>query len=376
MSNQESLRRGFLRRFAAFAGLSASGAAASAAAPKAAPAALPAYARAQSYRSLKQSSFDRTGGNKDWWAVAPGDTQEVFQSSGPGAITHMWFTISSPSPSVWKELILRIYWDGNAKPSVETPLGDFFGLNLGEFYTHQSAFLDTAPVRAVNCWFSMPFRRAARITVSNEGAQPLRALYSNIDYQTMPSLPEDAMYFHAQYRQTTPTDAMTYAPGQDKNLNGENNYVFVETTGRGHLLGVTLGIQQIKDKWFGEGDEMIFIDGEAHPAVTGTGTEDYFLGAYDFGGRDHATPFSYLYHGAPFITSAERAGGQYCLYRWHADNPVTFQKSLKHTIEHGHANDRGDNFYSVAYWYQSEPFTSFPKLPALADRIVKPAERS
>ncbi|MCU1260607.1 MAG: hypothetical protein JWO80_3492 [Bryobacterales bacterium] len=370
MPSSEPLRRGFFRRFAAFAGVSAAGAAAAVTnTAKAAP--LPAYARAQEHRSLKQSSFDHTGGNKDYWQVPAGETKEVFRSAGPGVITHIWFTIASQSPTVWKELVLRIYWDGNTRPSVEAPLGDFFGLNLGEFYTYQSLFLNSAPNRAVNAWFAMPFQHSARITVSNEGAQDLRALYSNIDYKTVSALPADAMYFHAQYRQSAPAQAVVYPGGEGKNSDGEKNYVFVETRGRGHLMGVTLGVLQNKDKWFGEGDEMIFIDGESHPAITGTGTEDYFLGAYDFGGRDHATPFGYLYNGAPFITTAERTGGKYCMYRWHADNPVTFRKYLKHTIEHGHANDRGDAFYSVCYWYQSEPYTAFPDLPKVTDRIPK-----
>jgi Protein of unknown function (DUF2961) len=374
MSNFEPPRRGFLRRFATFAGLSASGAGAATPTGVTGAVTVPSYARAQEHRSLKQSSFDRTGGNKDYWQVPAGETQEVFHANGPGAITHIWFTIASPSAAVWKELVLRIYWDGNTRPSVETPLGDFFGLNLGDFYIYQSAFLNAAPNRAVNSWIAMPYRHSARITVTNEGTQALRALYSNIDYQTVGALPSDAMYFHAQYRQATPSQAVAYPGGEGKNPDGEKNYVFVETRGRGHLLGVTMGVLQNKDKWFGEGDEMIFIDGENHPAITGTGTEDYFLGAYDFGGRDHATPFGYLYNGAPFITTAERTGGRYCLYRWHADNPVTFRKYLKHTIEHGHANDRGDSFFSVCYWYQSEPYTAFPDLPRLADRIPKLVE--
>jgi hypothetical protein len=124
----------------------------------------------------------------------------------------------------------------------------------------------------------------------------------------------------------------------------------------------------------GEGDDMIFVDDETKPAINGTGTEDYFLGSWNFGGRDGATPFAHRFYGAPLIALPERTGGRYCCYRWHADNPVTFTRYLKHTMEHGHANDRADNFYSVAYWYQSEPYTDFPPLPPAADRIpqVKP----
>ncbi|MBV8068546.1 MAG: DUF2961 domain-containing protein, partial [Acidobacteriaceae bacterium] len=133
--------------------------------------------------------------------------------------------------------------------------------------------------------------------------------------------------------------------------------------------GVTLGILQNANGWFGEGDEMVFVDNNSKPVINGTGTEDYFCGAWDFGGLNGAVPFGNLYNGAPYIALPERAGGRYCLYRWHADNPITFRESIKFTIEHGHANDRADNFYSVGYWYQSEPYTEFPALPAVNDRI-------
>jgi hypothetical protein len=134
-------------------------------------------------------------------------------------------------------------------------------------------------------------------------------------------------------------------------------------------MGVTMGVLQNKDRWMGEGDDMIFIDDESKPAIIGTGSEDYFCGAWDFGVPPVADPFAHLYNGAHLIYAGEQAGGRYCMYRWHADNPVTFRKYLKHTIEHGHANNRADCFYSVAYWYQSEPYTDFPALAPVAERI-------
>lgn len=323
---------------------------------------VPAYARAAQYRTLKQSTFDRTGGNADARKIAPGGSLDVFQSDGPGIITHIWFTIAAHSQRHLKEVVLRIYWDGNSRPSVEVPVGDFFGLNLGDYFLYQSAFTNCSSVKALNCYFAMPFKRSARIAVTNESEHPIDAFYSNIDYQLVRSLPPDALYFHAQYRQATPNKAIS---GTDKNLEGHDNYVFFETQGKGQAMGVTLGVVQNTDNWFGEGDEMIFIDDDAKPAITGTGTEDYFCGAWDFGVTN---PFANLYNGAPYIANGERAGGRYCLYRWHADNPIAFERSLKFTIEHGHANDRGDCFYSVGYWYQSEPYTNFPALPSAADR--------
>lgn len=333
---------------------------------------LPSYARAQNYRSLKQSSHDRKGGNADRYQIPPGQTQEVFNAKGPGAITHIWFTIAAPGLNHLKEIVLRAFWDDESKPSIETPVGDFFGLNLGQYFVYQSALLNCSSIRALNCYLTMPFRRSARLTVTNEGKQPVNAFYVNIDY-LLATLPDDALYLHAQYRQSTPNQATTneWQTNADANrlLNpdGKQNYIFCEARGRGHLMGVTLGILQNQEFWAGEGDEMIFIDDETTPAIIGTGSEDYLLGAWNFGGREGAIPFAHLYNGAPYISLPERVGGRYCLYRWHPDNPVTFSKYLRHTMEHGHANHRADNFYSCCYWYQTEPHLDFPALP--------PAER-
>jgi hypothetical protein len=351
----------------ALAGAGAAAAPAAAAEAKPGTATLPAYARARQCKSLKQSSYDRRGGNRDFWTIPAGTTQEVFSSPGPGVITHIWFTIAARSSMHLKEIVLRGYWDGNTKPSIEAPVGDFFGLNLGQYVHHESAYLACSPGKSLNCYFAMPFAKSARLTVTNESAEPVGSFYSNIDYELGP-LPEDALYFHAQYRQCSPCQAVH---GEDLNPTGAKNYVFFETRGRGQLLGVTLGVLLNADGWMGEGDDMIFIDDETKPAINGTGSEDYFLGSWNFGGRDGATPFSHHMYGAPLIVMPERTGGRYCCYRWHGDNPVAFTRYLKHTLEHGHANDRGDNWFSVGYWYQSEPYTDFPALPAAAERVPK-----
>jgi hypothetical protein len=211
----------------------------------------------------------------------------------------------------------------------------------------------------------MPFRQSARITITNESSQAVRLFFANIDYKLVPSLPEDTAYFHAQYRQATPNIAKDLPEG--RNLDGKDNYVFLETRGRGHLMGVTLGVLRNSDGWWGEGDDMIFIDNETKPTVNGTGAEDYFNGGWGFG----KAPFANLYNGAPFICGTGRAGSRSCMYRWHADNPVTFTHSLRHTLEHGTANDRADYYYSVAYWYQSEPYTDFPPFPPVTERSTK-----
>src|SRR5258707_878289 len=201
----EPPRRGFLRRMLSLGGLSAAGASAQQVQHGEGESRfLPRYARGQSYKSLKQSSYDRTGGNSDRWPIPAAGSYELFNASGPGVITHIWFTIAAPGVHHLKEIVLRGYWDGNDKPSIEAPIGDFFGLNLGQYAIYQSAYLACSPGKSLNSYFAMPYRKSARFTVTNESKDDVRAFYSNIDYQTVPSLPADAMYFHAQYRQSSP----------------------------------------------------------------------------------------------------------------------------------------------------------------------------
>ncbi len=336
---------------------------------------LPEYARAQNYKSLKQSSHDTTGGNADRWPIKAGATQEIFNQKGPGVISHIWFTISAASPTHLKELVLRGYWDGESKPSIEVPVGDFFGLNLADYVIYESQYLACSPGKSLNCYFAMPYRSSARFTVTNEGSRDVGAFYSNIDFLSVEALPPDTLYFHAQYRQETPTKNVRGPDGRDVlNADGKDNYVYCEARGRGHLMGVTLGWVQNSEAWMGEGDDMIFVDDESKPIIIGTGSEDYFLGSWNFGGREGAKAFSHHQYGAHLIQSPERTGGRYCCYRFHGDNPVTFTRYLKHTMEHGHANNRSDMYYSCAYWYQDKPYTNFPALPPVAERIPKVAQ--
>jgi hypothetical protein len=367
---------------AALLGLSAAGSAAAApvpppvsASPEHAPEELFASSRLREYKSRRSSSWDRSGGNGDSIPVAPGQTATLLDLTGAGVVTHLWFTINSRDQMHLKNLVLRASWDGETSPSVEVPIGDFFGLGLAEYYTYQSALLAVAPVKALNAYFKMPFATAAKITVTNEGAVKTDNLYFAIDYVTLDSLPADLGRFHAQYRQAAPCKGWTdnwrnnWDPpvGDRKNLDGAENYVFLEAAGKGHFVGVTHAVEQNQEGWFGEGDDMIFIDGDTLPTINGTGTEDYYNGAWDFGGK----PFAYEHNGAPLISDPERIGGRYCLYRWHIESPLAFEKSIRVTMEHGHANHRSDNFYSTAYWYQAEPHAAFPVLPAPADRAPR-----
>jgi hypothetical protein len=336
---------------------------------------LSSLTRPQDYVLKRISSFDETGGNADRRQIPPGQTLVLADQPGPGTISHIWITISSPEPQHLKKLVLRMYWDDEASPSVETPIGDFFGLGLGDYYQYQSYPLAVAADKALNSFFPMPFQRHARITVTNEGQNQVGAFYFNIDCRLYRApLPADTLYFHAQYRQATPAKGWTSDwkrngdANVDKRLNlrGEDNYVWLEATGRGHFVGVTMSVLQNQDFWWGEGDDMFFIDGETTPSINGTGSEDYFLGAWDFGDR----AFAYGLFGAP-VKGEERAGSRSSVYRFHLDSPIPFTKSLRATIEHGHANHRSDNFFSVAYWYQAEPHAAFPPLPAVDLRLPR-----
>jgi len=326
----------------------------------------------------RASSYDRRGGNADYFSeLKVGEPVTLADIAGPGMITHIWIPFGR---SGLKEIVLRAYWDAEREPSIETPLGDFFGLGLGEVFTYQSALTSIAPWNGLNCYFPMPFEKAARLTVTNEGRAPVNRLFFHIDYFLFKEPLEGVGYFHAQYRQQAPCHGWTddwksnYEPQIDgkKNPDGKGNYVFLEAEGRGHFLGLTQAVLQNQDDWYGEGDEMIFVDGSELPVIIGTGTEDYFNGSWDYRGPNGTPqPYSYLSIGTPYIANGEKIGGRYCSYRWHLEGPIPFSRSIKVTIEHGHANHRSDNFYTVAYWYQTEPHAKFPELPKVEDRIPR-----
>jgi D-arabinan exo alpha-(1,3)/(1,5)-arabinofuranosidase (non-reducing end) len=344
-------------------------------------------ARLKSYTNHRVSSHDPSGANDDGnWAnsIKPGETRTLAEIDGPAVISHIWITIATPSKWHLKEMVLRMYWDGEAQPSVEAPVGDFFGLGLGEYFLYQSEFLSVGSQKALNSYFPLPFRRSARITVTNEGEVAASAFYYNIDFEKHESLPDDVVYFHAQYRQATPNHGWTNEwtrNGEDlvdkkPNPDGKDNYVILEAEGRGHFVGVTHSIQQNQGDWWGEGDDMIFVDGETTPGIIGTGSEDYYLGAWCYGGcginpfGGTRPTFAYARYGNPMNGGDDR-GAKWMVYRFHSDSPIAFQQNIKVTIEHGHANHRSDNFFTVAYWYQTEPHKTFPPLPPVAERIPR-----
>jgi len=331
---------------------------------------------AKDFKPARISSYDVTGGNADFWEIKPGETKALAEIDGPGVISHIWFTIASPDQFYLRKLLLRMYWDGEKKPSVDVPVGDFFGLGHARTFSYQCAPFNTSNMErgrigggcAMNCWLQMPFQKHARIEIVNEQAEPVHAFYFYIDYQKHQSLPDDTLYFHAKWRRENPCDGTKGG----KNLSDEGNYLILEGEGRGHYVGVNFSIEHLAKGWYGEGDDMIFVDRDGErawpPDMHGTGTEDYLSHAWGMQNNAH------LYNGQSWaeLEHGWNQWGKVCVYRYHILDPVPFQKNIRVSIEHGHANDRSDDYSSVAYWYQTEPHKEFAKMLPVELRLPRP----
>jgi hypothetical protein len=330
------------------------------------------------YQSQRSSSYDLSGGNGDYRSLSTGQTLTLLDTNGPGEIRHIWMTMPPGAEAyALQKTVLRAYWDGEEHPSVEAPLGNFFGVCFATPPVFQSALITVNPEGALNCYFPMPFAKHARLTVTYEGARTVEDFYWNIDWVKQDSLPTNTAYFHAQYRQAVPHNgwykgnfygnnfADAHKDPRWYNLSGDYNYVILDTPGDGQFVGVMLAI--FNNQWGGwnEGDDMIWIDGEKQQRINGTGGEDYFNAAWGFG-KLYNTPLVGLVE----FTGYE-PGSRNTMYRWHLEAPIRFHKAIKVTIEDGHASMRSDNIYSVAYWYQMEPHTPFPPLPPAEQRIPK-----
>jgi hypothetical protein len=333
----------------------------------------------------RASSYDVTGGNNDRWMLAPGETRTLAEISGPGAVRHIWMTLASREEAYPRRSLLRMFWDGSATPCVEVPVGDFFGMGHGLIKEFWSLPLAMSPRegRGFNCYFPMPFSEGARIEMTNEGERRL-IVYFYIDYETYPEPLRDAALFHVQWRRENPTEGwgddtrpLTFETGlldvfATPNTTGEENYVILEARGRGHYVGCSLNIdcfRRLKNDWYGEGDDMIFIDGDAKPTLHGTGTEDYFNTAWS-----PLTEFCSPYHGQPLASTGDEEWlyrGKQSMYRWHIEDPVHFHESIRVTIEHGHANNLSNDYSSTAYWYQTHPHAAPPAMLPVAARLPR-----
>ena len=318
----------------------------------------------QDYRARRISSYDKTGENRDFLSIDPGKTVTLAEIAGPGIIHHIWVTISA-EPFYGKKIVLRIYWDGEKEPSVEVPIGDFFGVGHGLNRNCASLpFVCTSEGRARNCFWQMPFKKSAQIEVTNEGSRAVGAFYYYIDYRNVKNLPDDARYFHAQYRQEFPPTQVIFEKNQpQQNLDGKENYLFLDAEGAGHYVGVSYSILNRTMGWWGEGDDFIWVDGEKFQSFNGTGSEDYFCDAW--GMRESQS----LFYGCPLQEPGYDPGDKATVYRFHISDPIPFQKSIRVSIEHGHANNRSDYLSSVAYWYQTEPHKRFADMPKIDERL-------
>jgi hypothetical protein len=339
-------------------------------------------------RRRRTSSRNPTGKNADRVNIEPGGEFVLANVTGAGCIRHIWLTTRNNEADYLRRLVLRAHWDGEQRPSVESPLGDFFGVGharVANYWSMPLNMVTGGSVQAIsraamNCFFPMPFSKGARISIQNESKEAT-GLYFYVDYEEYSSLPSSALRFHALWRRENPTPpsvaitdrSMTSAQVSDiVNLDGKGNYVILEAKGRGHYVGCNLSIDHLNPipnfTWFGEGDDMIYIDGETSPSLHGTGTEDYFCAAFGYPGGQASMPYHGISLAGP-TEGPEAYSGKWTMYRYHVEDPIQFQKSLRVTIEHGHANVHADDYSSVAYWYQAEPHDPFPPLAPVEKRL-------
>jgi len=294
------------------------------------------------------------------WKVKPflrvnqGETVTLMDTDGPGIIRHIWMV-----EGLSRTHVLRFYWDNEQTPSIEVPAPDFFAVGHEKFAQVNSAVVVVNPANALNCFWPMPFKKHAKITLTNEGEKDLKLLAFQITYSLTP-VPKNTGYFHAQWRRSK-TDT-------------QNPYVILDgVKGRGRYVGTFLSYTQSTNrKWFGEGEIKFFVDGDGKfPTICGTGTEDYFLGSYGF-----PKPYTNAYSGTTLPSKdSDILPNLWSLYRWHIMDPICFKKELKVTIQALGWGDNGkylklnDDIASVAYWYQTEPHASFPALPSPEHRI-------
>ncbi|MCH6256117.1 DUF2961 domain-containing protein [Puniceicoccaceae bacterium K14] len=328
--------------------------------------------------SKRVSSYDTTGANQDRIPnIKPGEKVTIAEIEGPGIINHIW--LSTRPPGMKRKhagLIIRIYWDDNDYPSVEAPLGPFFGQGWDENYPFASLPLTAAPKwgNGLVSYFKMPFKKKARIEIESELDVTIKGIAFHIDYLELESSPEDIAYFHARYNHEitrAPIDGENewglLANQGGKNPKGESNHVILDTKGKGHFVGLNYYINCPTTMWYGEGDDMIFIDGDKRPTLHGTGTEAYFNTAL---APDE--PYLQPHFGIARSPDMEMNWlGRTHVYRFHIDDPIHFDESFRFTFEHGHNNHLTLELSSVAYWYQDKP-TQLAAMPSKKTRKYKP----
>ena len=326
-------------------------------------------------KSKHISSHDTTGGNADRWPIKKGEKATIFNVKGAGMITHIWITIAPTHEVISRnDIVIRMYWDGNAEPSVNAPIGPFFGQGWDESYPFISAPLAAAPRKgnALVSYFAMPFANGARIEIENQSEKNIDAFYFNIDYTEMKQLPTDMGRFHAWYNyeltEATPEGENEWGilGEQGKNNDGKNNFLIADIKGKGQFVGVNYYVNSPSPMWYGEGDEMVFIDGEKLPSMIGTGTEDFFNSSWS---PDEL--YMHPYFGYPRVDGESGWLGRTHCYRFFINDPVYFDKSCKFTIEHGHNDCLTLELSTVAYWYQNSA-VAVPSIASVEARKPRP----
>jgi len=328
-------------------------------------------------RSKRVSSYDQSGDNHDnLQNIKPGEKRTIFNVQGTGVINHIWITMA-PEPRFLSrnDIIIRMYWDGNDYPSVESPIGPFFGQGWQESYLFTSTPLLATPMNGngLVSYFAMPFAKGARIEIENQSGQDIKAFYFYVDYVEMKKLPANTGRFHAWYNKqlTGPADSVEdehwmFGPNKP-NKTGKDNYIIADIKGKGHFVGVNYYVHSPTPYWYGEGDDMIFIDGDDKPTLNGTGTEDYFNTSWGA----PKTPYSTPYFGYAKVNNDIGFLGKTHIYRFNIADPIYFDRSLKFTIEHGSSNVMTLDLASVAYWYQDKA-ERIPSISGAAARKPMP----
>lgn len=333
----------------------------------------------KNYKSRRISSYDTTHGNDDFVKIPKGKTIPIAEIKGSGIIKHIWMTLASKDPMVRKNTVIRFYWDGENNPSVEVPLGEFFGQGWGEEYLLNSSLLVAAPKKgkSMNSYFAMPFSKGAKIEIENESTEDIPNFYFYVDYEEWKEPPPTDLRFHAFWNRQ-----ITYPKTKDKRenewallgetdknpLKWEDHYLVLETEGKGHFIGLNLYIDSPTPLWYGEGDDLIFIDGNRiSPSLRGTGTEDVFNTAWS-----PKEVFMHPYFGSPRVSDSVGWLGRTHLYRFWLESPIRFEKNFLFLLEHGHANSLTLDLVSVAYWYQSLSQKPLRKLPKAEFRKNQP----
>jgi len=322
------------------------------------------------------SSWDRTGGNRDMIRFKPGQKRVIADIKGAGIIKHFYITTIDRDPLHYRKVVIRMFWDGEKTPSVEVPFGDLFGAGFCIPTCFQSLAVTLNPGAdartsfGFNIYLPMPFSKGARIEVENQSELNFGGFWYHIEYDQEESIPDDLGRFHAQWRRENPCQAVPREKSDGVNLTGDDNYVILEAEGTGNYVGFFLNVDNICGGWYGEGDDMIFVDGEKFPpSYHGTGSEEIFGGG--------ACPnYAYFgpYTGFHIVSNRDWAGKQ-SMYRFHVLDPVCFKKSIRVTLEHGHANDLANDYSSTAFWYQREPHAAFPPLLPMKERLPRFPDR-